>query len=274
MSLAGIVQYADATTVSNVTIECVIDSVGNAYFKEEWSIDATEDFSDWMLKQEYNDNLVLGDVMMWMDGQPMTFKPRWDSDASRDEIVGRYGISSNNIGYLAICWGLPLDGEHKYVVTYSIRNFIRSYKDGDGFAWRFVPKDINAVISKVNVMVRGWNRQLFFDDSSNYFMSGFKGKVAYSGDGRILITNTEELGRDNTVAIVVLIKKGLIDAQNKKRGGVSDLINRAMSGEEWGMLDDEVRYDRSIFLWSMAIIVFVCALLSMYNYFFRKEDKK
>lgn len=77
----------------------------------------------------------LEDVEVSVNGETLVFNENWDSDDSREEKAGYYGLLNNDE---EIVWGIPEYGEQQIELTYTIRNFVRQLEDGQGTTFTFI----------------------------------------------------------------------------------------------------------------------------------------
>ena len=70
----------------------------------------------------------------------------WNKYASRDEKAGKCGLLEAYAGY-EICWGFGKLGHHKYTVTYTVTNIVKSYQGGDAMSFNFLSKAAGGVSS-------------------------------------------------------------------------------------------------------------------------------
>ncbi len=132
-------------------------------------------------------------------GEPLTYEPNWDIDASREEKAGKYGIVETSNGQ-ELSWGIGEYGEHEYTVTYTITDMVRQLEDGQGMNWRLFDGRDNINPEEVTLTITG--PEPFTTDDTRIWGFGFDGEI-YLEDGVLVGWSNATLSDSHHITILM-----------------------------------------------------------------------
>ncbi|WP_218672702.1 DUF2207 domain-containing protein [Oceanobacillus timonensis] len=160
-----------------------------------------------------------------------TEEPDWDSDDSREEKAGKYGIVSTSDG-AELVWGIGEYGKNTYTVTYTLSNLVRNLEDGQAMLWNF---DTFSDIPAQNLTVEISGFQPFTPDNVNFWGFGFDGDMQLEGDRIVWESNGEV---DGDVIALTQFPTDFFQAEQTEDMTLSDQQEKAMDGSTYNSSDN------------------------------------
>ncbi|WP_017471330.1 DUF2207 domain-containing protein [Amphibacillus jilinensis] len=145
------------------------------------------------------DGSVVTDFHVKDFGEPLTYQPNWDVDASREEKAGKYGVVTTNRG-IELSWGIGEYGEHAYTVSYTVSDMVRQLEDGQAMNWRLFDGKNNINPEEVTIIIRG--PQPFTQDNTKIWGFGFEGEVNLEA-GHLVARSNVALSNQNHITIIM-----------------------------------------------------------------------
>ncbi len=156
---------------------------------------------------------------------------KWNVKASRQEKANKCGIVTTDDGY-ELCWGLGLPGERAYVVSYTVKNLVRSYRESDGFNWMFVTYDMKPSPQKAKVVITSDRDGGLPEDSVKAWSFGFVGQVSLDVDN-VTVYTTEPMDPSNAMIVMVELPKGMLHPTLQKNKKFQEVIDEAFEGSNY-----------------------------------------
>lgn len=128
----------------------------------------------------------------------MSEQEDWDSDQSREEKAGTYGVIDTSSGK-ELVWGLGDYGQQSYEVTYTISNVVRQFDDGQGLRWNFntfgtLPPE------RMHIEIDGpFN---FSEETTRMYGFGYDGQIELS-NGNVESRTASSLSANQPVSVIV-----------------------------------------------------------------------
>lgn len=159
----------------------------------------------------------------------------WDSDDSREEKAGKYGVIDTGDG-LELVWGIGEYGDNTYEVTYSLSNLVRELEDGQALLWNF---DTFSDIPADNLTVEIAGVEPFTEDDVRFWGFGFDGDIQLV-DGTIIWEAKEEVDDSNDVTVLLQFPPDLFQTQASVDMTLDEQREMAMDGSAY---NDEATSD-------------------------------
>lgn len=125
-------------------------------------------------------------------------EPNWDSNASREEKAGKYGVVETGSG-LELIWGIGEYGDNSYEVTYTLSNLVRELEDGQSLYWNF---DTFSSIPAENFTLQMVGPEPFTQEEVRFWGFGFEGDIQLV-DGAVEWEAFEEIDQSNAVSVLL-----------------------------------------------------------------------
>ena len=182
-----------ADTIYSIDMKINILEDGSANITEVWVVKA-DSGSEWYKDMYELNNSDLSNFTVKMDGVDLKFKENWDISENINEKSGYYGINYTENG-IELCFGKSDFKRHKFVLNYTLSNYVFNTNDSQVLAWVLFPKT---------------NADYFYAEVSGYYEFpddlpvwgyGYKG-YAYVENGAIKLSTEDDL-RDEYISLLV-----------------------------------------------------------------------
>ena len=209
--LLGPLVVVDATSISNIDMDIMVDNFGNATVIETWNAYVTEGTEGW--HPYYNlGSSEISNLEVSMDGINYTTIDDWDIDKSLEDKAYQSGIYYPSSDEVDICFGVSSYGEHTYVIKYQISNFVSTVEDADIIYWNLFPSNFSAEPGNVDITIYSDFR---YDDTLDVWGYGKYGAPCYVYDGKIEMTSDgSRVNSDEYMTILAKFPLGTFNTSN------------------------------------------------------------
>lgn len=231
--------------LKNLDIQVVIADNGDAHFTEVRNMSIDDEGTECYFPLRNIEGMeITGLKVTDENGVIFSDVGKWDTDWSRSKKTHKCGLNEIDDGY-EICWGLGDSGERVYTVEYTLTNFLRGYKDLDGFAHEFVTHHINPTPEHAKVTIHRDNGSF---ESGNTKIYAFR----YDGDfifdkGTLVAETSDEMDEDEAIRLLVEVEKGVFHPTKSESITMKEMEEEAFKGSD---------YDDSLDFWSWVTIFF------------------
>ena len=249
--------YANNVEKNIINVE-VLDN-GDAIIKQDWIgtfTSGTENYipirtgdigiENLSVSISHNNNSYIG----------YKFVDNWNVNWDFDYKKNKCGIVKTSNG-VELCFGISEYGNNKYHIEYLVTDFVKSYKDLDGFNFMFVNSGLNTTPTDVEVYIN-------FPKKVNYnncrvWGFGFNGEAKVQENGHIVAFTNSPIRENNYVTIMSSLEKGIVRSPKYKVAkSFNDVKNEAFEGSDYG-------YDKLDFTFILMILIFILTFgLSVY----------
>lgn len=211
MLLLGPIMVVDATSISNIDMDIMVDMYGNATVVETWDVYVNQGTEGW--HPYYNlGNSEISNLEVTMDGEEFTTISNWNVDSSFDEKAYKAGIYYPSNNEVDLCFGISSYGGHEYVIKYKISNFVSTVSDADMIYWNLFPSDFSAEPENVDITIYS---DFEYEDTLDVWGYGKYGAPCYVYDGKIEMTSDDSrVTNDEYMTILVKFPKGTFQTNN------------------------------------------------------------
>lgn len=126
--------YAETFYEWNVEVELFRN--GDGVVKNTWVTEEDKGTEKYLPIGSLGDSEIL-DYRVRENGKPFIYKSDWDSDDSREEKTGRYGMIQKGDG-VELVFGIGEYGPHRYEFQYRVTDMVKALEDGQSLYWQFV----------------------------------------------------------------------------------------------------------------------------------------
>jgi len=223
-----------ANDLHKVEMTVTIHSDGAATIDEFWDVTMTNASNTEFYVARHNlDNMRIRDleVREVTNTEPVVFETlsSWNEKASRMQKAGKCGLLEANGGY-EICWGFGELGRHKYAVTYTITNLVKSYEGGDAMGFNFL-SDVEGGVNQVDISLKTDEIAMKYPET-RVWVYGYSAESEFRNGG-IDIMGRGSFGTGDYASVLLVFEPGLlspIDARNQR---LDDFIEQAHRGSVW-----------------------------------------
>ncbi len=234
------------STVDTVRIDVALQDDGSAIVSENWSIDVSDDITEWYLViDNLGDMRISGLGVTDENGKLFETESReWDIHRSRSQKAGRCGLVRRSDGY-ELCWGVGSSGPHRYHVVYRLSGLVKSYEDMDGFNYMFVSRGQDSPPDYIEVRIYK-DGASFTSENARIWGFGFRGEIEFE-DGEIVARTTEPFSYRSGLIALCGFEKGTFSPALEGRGTFDELRERAMKDSDYRKSDgSEERFFRRV----------------------------
>ncbi|MCL1790015.1 MAG: DUF2207 domain-containing protein [Peptococcaceae bacterium] len=236
--LGGILSVSPvyANTINKVDIHVTIHNDGSATLEELWDITMTNASNTEFYVARHNlDNMVIRDLTVietMADGETVVFETvsSWDLNASRGQKANKCGLMPAKGGY-EICWGFGELGSHKYTVTYTITNLVKSYENGDAMGFKFL-SDVDNGANQVNIYLTGDEFTMEYPET-RVWVYGYNALSGFA-DGGVEILGKGPFRDSDYASVLLVFETGLLSPIIRIPQHIDDYIEDAHQGSLWG----------------------------------------
>ncbi|SDB84443.1 Predicted membrane protein [Pelagirhabdus alkalitolerans] len=189
---------AFANSMSSLDYHIELQEDGSGVITETRDMYLTEDTEIYIVMENLGGSEVT-DFHVSDFGEPLTYEPDWDINASREEKAGKYGVVETSDGQ-ELAWGIGEYGEHEYTITYTITDMVRQLEDGQGMSWQLFDGRDNINPEEVTMTITG--PESFTTGDTRIWGFGFDGEV-YLEDGELVGWSNESLSDSNHITILM-----------------------------------------------------------------------
>lgn len=165
--------YADSNTMSLIEYDVELLEDGTGVVTEHRKMNMSEGTE---LYIEMNN--LQGSEVTDFSVEGYTYNPDWDTDESREEKAGEYGVLETDEG-LELIWGFGEYGEKEFELTYTITNMVRQLEDGQAMNWNF---NTFGTITPESMMLSVRGPFAFSQENVDIWGFGYEGVVELEND--------------------------------------------------------------------------------------------
>ena len=244
-----------ANDIESIKMDIYVDQNGDAHVKEEWVADLNEGTEGY--KPYYNlGQSQITDYTVTMNGKNFSTLNYWDVDASFYNKSYKAGINKITDGY-ELCFGISEYGTNKYIMNYTITNFVSQTADADMIYWQLIPYNLSDKPEYVYVKI--YSDFSYADDlpvwGYGYGDSNNHG-YAYVYDGYIELSKDGSLDSDEYVTVLVKFPKNTFNTSSVLNDDFNHYYEMAQKGAKNYMDKPENFFQKSI-KFIVTIIAFI-----------------
>lgn len=200
-----------ANSIDKISMDIYIDNNGDAHVTEIW--DCYVDKGTEVYHPYYNlgnseiKNLTVKDGNV----KYMTDYMNWDTSGTFVSKSYKCGINKISNG-VEICWGITNYGSHRYIVNYTITNFVSDLTDSQMIYWTLIPYEFSNSIGQAYVKIY---TDFKIANTTDVWGYGNYGGTAYVYDGYIEMQSDGNLSKNEYMTILVKFPKGTFNTTNR-----------------------------------------------------------
>ncbi|WP_423188521.1 DUF2207 domain-containing protein [Alkalibacterium sp. f15] len=128
----------------------------------------------------------------------LTEEDEWDSDRSREEKAGTYGILETRDG-VELVWGIEEYGDRSYTLSYTVANVVRQLDDGQALFWDF---NTFGEMEPEYLTIEIKGPQAFTEEDTRFWGFGYQGNVQLDNG---VLRSYSESGVESNRPVAVLM---------------------------------------------------------------------
>lgn len=220
-----------AAEIVSIDVEALLHHDGSATITERWTTAAVDEGTQMARRVDLPPQMTFHSLEVQdMNGHAFVITDDWNVRTTFAERANHASLLTTNSGY-EIVWGITAYGNHHYVVTYTLDNFVQGFLDGTGFFYQFVPAGLSPAPQHVSLKLMAADVALTDDNTIVSLLDGMDGTVAFS-DGVITVEGVHPLTADDALVLKALFEDGLFEPL---------ILNDAwLAGETVDEIDDDL----------------------------------
>lgn len=229
-----------ASEVDDVDILVELDSVGGAKIWETWTVNVSDEITEWYLGRCNFGNMEISSFDVFDEDSETTFahSEPWNVDRSRSDKAGQCGMVDKGGNDRELCWGVGSNGLHHWTVSYYVSGFVKQYSDACGFNHMFVNRDMNPAPKHVRLEITRADSVPFTNDNARIWAFNFKGSIVFN-DSNIVAESSEPLTSDNAMTIMCIFPKTDFVSANVVNDTIGTMKWKALDGSDYVNADNE-----------------------------------
>ncbi len=223
--------------IRDIDISLTLHRDGSASVREVWDVCAASGTEWYLVRGNLGDIDILGLAVSDESGTSFVNEGKWDVNRSISEKAGKCGIVHKSKGEMELCWGVGSLGNHKYNVSYTMTNAVKSLDDYDMLHLQLVSPELSSTPQHVRVRISAEVTQI---DTSNtrIWGFGFAGNASFE-DGAAVYESTERFSSKSSVIVLMRFDKGIFQSGSRQDRGFQDALDRALEGSSYGGEDED-----------------------------------
>lgn len=214
-----------ANSIDKISMDIFIDDNGNANVTEIWDCRTSEGTE--VYHPYYNlGNSTIENLTVSENEVKYESLPYWKTSGTLNSKANKCGINKISDG-VELCWGISSYGKHRYVVKYTITNFVSELNDSQMVYWTLIPHNFSDSIKKAYIKIHA---NKYIEDTVDVWGYGNYGGTAYVYDGYIEMESDGALNKNEYMTILVKFPKGTFNTTNKLYDNFDYYYNNAEEG--------------------------------------------
>ena len=272
----------NANSISSIEMDVNIDENGNAHVTEVWEASlyqgtegyrgfkntaysnfSISNFSVEMADNSYRTSLsFLKNMESYEQTQyqnsdilettKFSYVDKWNTEASFSDKKYKCGIHKISKG-VELCWGISQYGSNKYILKYTINNFVSQYTDTQGIYFNLLNLDQN--IGYAEITIHSDVAQLSLDNTDIWGF-GYNGSIVFS-DGSIVMNSQGMLDTSDYMVALVRFEEDIFSTSNESKYKFDEIYKSATKGVKAGLNMPTIDQDWQI------VVIFIMALVLM-----------
>lgn len=264
--LFSIGKNAEANSISSISMEIYVDENGNAKITETWKCNTNQGTE--VYHPYYNlGNSEIINFSVSENGKNYTSLNSWKTSGTLDSKAYKCGINRISNG-VELCWGISEYGNHTYIASYEITNFVSTLTDSQMIYWTLIPYDFSNTIGNVYIKIY---TDFYIPKDIEVWGYGNYGGTAYVYDGYIEMQSDGSLRKDEYMTILVKFPLNTFNSQNELKKDFNYYYELAQEGAT--TYKNESSYITSFLQFFSSIIIYILIILSILIIVMNKNSK-
>ena len=206
-----LIPSAYANSIDKISMDIFIDEKGDARVKEIWDVYASGEGTE--IYKTYNNvgNSKFENFKVTLDGREFTPTSYWNTSGSFSSKSYKNGINYISDG-LELCWGISKTGSNRYVLEYTITNFVLELSDSQMVYWTLIPRNLSSSPEEIDIKIHS---DFYYQDTLDVWGYGKYGALAYVADGYIHLYSENGIDTDEYITVLAKFPQNSFNTNNK-----------------------------------------------------------
>ena len=245
----------NANSISSIEMDVNIDKNGNAHVTEVWKASlyqgtegyrafkntaysnfSISNFSVEMDDNSYRTNLsFLQNMESYEQTQyqnsdilettKFSYVDKWNTEASFSDKKYKCGIHKISKG-VELCWGISQYGSNKYILKYTINNFVSQYTDTQGIYFNLL--NLDQWVGSAKILIHSDVMPLSLENARIWGF-GYNGSIVFS-DGAIVMDSQGMLNTSDYMVALVRLQENAFNTSNRSKYSFDKIYESATEG--------------------------------------------
>ena len=247
---------AYSPVIRDIDISLTLHRDGSATVHEAWDVCAAEGTEWYLVRNNLGDIDILDLAVSDESGRAFVNEGEWDVDRSISEKAGKCGIVHTSRG-MELCWGVGSLGDHKYNVSYTMTNAVKSLNDYDMIHLQLVSPNLSSTPQHVRVRISAEEVQLD-STSTRIWGFGFVGDASFR-DGAAVYESSERFREKSSVIVLMRFDKGIFQSASRQARDFSEVLDKALDGSSYEEDEDDFWASFTLILYLLAFFGLIFA---------------
>ena len=254
LSQGAALAYSPA--IRDIDISLTLHRDGSATVHEAWDVCAADGTEWYLVRNNLGDIDILDLAVSDESGRAFVNEGEWDVDRSISEKAGKCGIVHTSRG-MELCWGVGSLGDHKYNVSYTMTNAVKSLNDYDMIHLQLVSPNLSSTPQHVRVRISAEEVQLD-STSTRIWGFGFVGDASFR-DGAAVYESSERFREKSSVIVLMRFDKGIFQSASRQARDFSEVLDKALDGSDYDEDEDDFWASFTLILYLLAFFGLIFA---------------
>lgn len=216
-----------ANTIPSIDLEVTLHQDGSATFRDTRTIDVDSGTEHYIPFENLGESELL-DFIVYENGQALEDVGTWDTDASREEKAGKFGVNPTSTGF-ELCFGIGDYAQKTFLIEYTLSNVVRNLENGEqALYWQMINPDMDP-IDTIQVKVINDFSHPFTKDTTKIWGFGYEGTTSIE-DTLITMNSGDSFSTSNYMVLLTIFENSPFSTQASYDYTSETLLDQAMEG--------------------------------------------
>ena len=213
--------------IKDIDITVTLTEDGSAHIKEVWNV-VVASGTEWYLVRDNLGDIEISDLAVTDEkGHKFVNEGSWNVDRDITSKARKCGLHKTYSGY-EICWGVESYGPHKWEISYTMSNCVKTLNDHDMLHMQFVSDELSSPPQHVHLSLHA--PVPLSENNSNIWAFGFNGTDTWSGNGSVEVESEEPFKYDSSLILLIRFDKGIFNSPSIQERDFQAVLDRAKEG--------------------------------------------
>lgn len=239
LALAGtFTLWAYSPAVNDIRINVCLNTDGAARITEVWDVVVASGTEWYLVRNNLGDIGIFDLQVVDENGNVFVDEGGWNVDRSIAQKARKCGLHRTGSGY-EICWGVESYGPHRWTVSYTMTNVVKSLSDYDMLHMQFISSKLSSPPAHASLTLEA---PIFLDsDNSRIWAFGYDGTVEWKG-GKVVAESGEPFVSNSSMILLLRFDKGIFNPLSSQDRDFAAVLDNAREGSYYPD-DDESEDD-------------------------------
>ena len=252
LALAGtFTLWAYSPAVNDIRINVSLNTDGAARITEVWDVVVASGTEWYLVRNNLGDIGIFDLRVVDENGNVFVDEGGWNVDRSIVQKARKCGLHRTGSGY-EICWGVESYGPHKWTVSYTMTNVVKSLSDYDMLHMQFISSKLSSPPQHASLTLEA--PVPLDSDNSRIWAFGYEGSVEWQG-GKVFAESGEPFVTNSSMILLLRFDKGIFNPLSSQDRDFAAVLSNAQEGAHYNDSGESDTEDFSDFLASLISMI-------------------